>query len=235
MARMFPDIKCLRMDADATRGKHGHAKILNAFRRGEAQALIGTQMIAKGLDFPNVALVGVVAADISLFTGDFRAGEHTFQLLTQVSGRAGRAEAEGTVFIQTYNPEHYGVRFAKKGDYESFYAHEIMLRQAMNYPPYTNVFMVMFSGVDEKNVIISLHKLLEIMNYCNKKGLFKTLGPAPAFVSKINGQFRRRLLVKGEDEGLLRRFVLYCVKKLEDNDLLTGIYVNLTMNPAYME
>ena len=234
-AKLFPNAKILRMDMDTTRRKHGHSKILSAFRKGEAQILIGTQMIAKGLDFPNVTLVGVVAADSSLFSGDFRAAEHTFQLLTQVSGRAGRADQNGHVFIQTYNPEHYSIVFAQKGDYEAFYSHEMSLRHTMEYPPFSHVFMVLFTGADERVLIMALHKLLAVMRYCNKKGMFEMLGPAPAFISKIKKQFRWKLLVKCDQEEMLKRFVIYCVGKLKENDTLAGIGVHLTFDPMAME
>jgi primosomal protein N' (replication factor Y) len=235
MARLFPGIPCLRMDMDTTRGKDGHAKVLDAFQKGEGQVLIGTQMIAKGLDFPRVTLVGVVAADMSLFTGDFRAGEYTFQLLTQVSGRSGRAEQKGRVYIQTYNPEHYSLKMAQNADYKAFYHHEITLRQAMVYPPFSHVFSVLFTGSDEKRVIKALHKLLAVMKYCNKNGRFDLLGVSPAFVSKVKEQYRWKLLVKAVDDESLKRFVLYCVRKLRENDPLTGITVHLTLNPVMME
>ena len=239
LARIFPDAVALRMDMDTTKSKNGHAKILSAFRKNEAQILIGTQMIAKGLDFPNVVLVGIIAADLSLFSGDFRAAEHTFSLLTQVSGRAGRADAEGTVFIQTYNPEHYSITLARQANYAAFYEHEITLRRTMEYPPFSHVFMVLLTGPDERALIMALHKLLAIMKYCNKKGMFDMLGPAPAFVSKIKKQFRWKLLVKcskaPNPEEILKQFVLYCLGKLKENDPLKGIGINLTMNPAAME
>ncbi|MCL2420315.1 MAG: primosomal protein N' [Defluviitaleaceae bacterium] len=235
VVKLFPNAAALRMDMDTTKGKHSHEKILTAFRKGEAQILIGTQMIAKGLDFPNVTLVGIVAADLALFTGDFRAAEHTFQLLTQVSGRAGRAAQSGRVFIQTYNPEHYAITLAQRADYNAFYAHELSLRRTMGYPPFSHVFMVLFTGPDERAVITALHKLLAIMQYCNKKGMFDMLGPAPAFVSKVKKQFRWKLLVKGAQEEILKQFMLYCLGKLKENDPLKGISINLTLDPTAME
>lgn len=235
VARLFPNAKSIRMDMDTTRKKHGHAKILNSFRKGEAQILIGTQMIAKGLDFPNVTLVGVVAADLSLFAGDFRSAEHSFQLLTQVSGRAGRAQNSGRVYIQTYNPEHYSITLSQSADYTGFYAQEVAIRRTMEYPPFTQVFMILFSGPDERALIMALQKLAAIMRYCNKKGMFEMLGPAPAFVSKIKKKFRWKLLVKCKEEEILKQFVLYCIGKLKENDPLKGMQINLTLNPTAME
>ena len=239
VTRLFPKATALRMDMDTTKSKNGHAKILNAFKKGEAQILIGTQMIAKGLDFPNVTLVGIVAADLSLFSGDFRAAEHTFQLLTQVSGRAGRAEQLGRVYIQTYNPENYSIAMAKDADYKTFYSQEITIRRTMEYPPFAHVFMIMFTGPDEKALIMALHKLLAIMRYCNKKGLFEMIGPAPAFVSRLKKQFRWRILVKcsktDNPEEILKQFVLYCLSKLKENDPLKGMTINITLDPMILE
>ncbi|MCL2373200.1 MAG: primosomal protein N' [Defluviitaleaceae bacterium] len=235
---LFPAVKVLRMDTDTTRGKEGHAKILEAFGRGEAQVLIGTQMVAKGLDFPDVTLVGVVAADMSLFTGDFRAAEHSFQLLTQVSGRAGRAAHKGDVFLQTYNPGHYAIQFAKTGDYESFYSHEIELRRSMVYPPFSHVFAVMITGEREREVITALQKLQAIMEYCIKKdgkGRFEIIGMSPALVSKVKNNFRWKILIKCTMDEPLKAFVLYCIKKLKENDPLTGLTLHLTLNPIIME
>lgn len=235
VAKLFPDYVALRMDMDTTRRKQAHSKILTAFRKNEAQILIGTQMIAKGLDFPNVTLVGIVSADLSLFSGDFRAAEHTFSLLVQVSGRAGRADKSGQVYIQTYNPEHYSIQLAQDANYLKFYEHELVIRRTMNYPPFSHVFMVLFTGVNEPAIIKALHKLLAIMQYCNKKGMFEMLGPAPAFVSMIKKQFRWRLLVKCTQEEILVQFVLYCLGKLKENDPLSGIGIHLTLDPATIE
>jgi len=237
IAQLFPDTKILRMDMDTTRGKHGHAKILGAFRNEEAQILIGTQMVAKGLDFPKVTMVGVVAADMSLYTGDFRAGEYSFQLLTQVAGRAGRAGDAGRVFIQTYNPDHYAIALAESGDYEKFYEYEMSLRRAMNYPPYEHVFSVMLTGPDERAVINALQKLSATMVYCARlaKNSFEIIGLSPAFVSMIRRVYRWKLLVKCKEEAPLVAFVLYCIKKLKENDTLKDLTIHLTLNPRIME
>ena len=236
--RLFPDVKTLRMDMDTTKGKYGHAKILDAFRAGMAQVLIGTQMVAKGLDFPRVTMVGVVAADMSLYTGDFRAGEYTYQLLTQVAGRAGRAADAGRVFLQTYNPDHYAISLARQHNYEAFYEHEMALRRAMNYPPLSHVFSVMLTGPNERSVIDALKKLNAIMDYCNKrdgKSRFDIIGMSPAFVSMIKKQYRWKVLVKCKDESPLVAFVLYCIRKLRENDPLKDITTHLTLNPRMME
>ena len=238
VSKLFPHVTALRMDMDTTKGKYGHAKILDAFREEKAQVLIGTQMVAKGLDFPKVTMVGVIAADNSLFTGDFRAGEYTFQLLTQVSGRAGRAKDPGRVFIQTYNPEHYAITFARENNFDGFYAHEMTIRRALCYPPFSHVFAVMITGPKEIDVINALRKLAAIMEYSakrSKSNTFELIGLSPAFVSMIKKQFRWKLLVKCVRESPLVAFVLYCIKKLRENDPLTGLSVHLTLNPIMME
>ena len=236
--KFFPTVKSLRMDMDTTKGKTGHAKILESFRKGEAQVLIGTQMVTKGLNFPNVTLVGVVAADMSLFTGDFRAGEYTFGILTQVAGRAGRHEFPGKVFIQTWNPEHYALTFAKTGDYQSFYEHEMEIRSLMHYPPYSHVFMVLVTGPVEPEVIRTLNKLNAIMEYVNQRDgqkRFEVMGISPAFISKLKNQYRWKILIKATEEDALKKFVLYCIKKLKENDPLKDILITLHLDPMMMD
>ena len=241
--KFFPSIKVLRMDMDTTKGKHGHEKILDAFRKNEASILIGTQMVTKGLDFPQVTVVGVLAADMSLYTGDFRSSEYTYQLLTQVAGRAGRAKDPGFVFVQTYSPEHYAIKMATENNYELFYGYESKLRLANDYPPFTNVFSVMITGLVEIDVINALRKLVAIMEYTNEKDMaksgskprFEIIGMSPAFVSKINLAYRWKILLKCKDENALTSFVLYTVGKLKENDPMKGLTVHLNLNPVMME
>ncbi|MDL2248834.1 primosomal protein N' [Tyzzerella sp. OttesenSCG-928-J15] len=230
--KLFPQANVLRMDMDTTAKKGGHESILSTFKNGRADILVGTQMIAKGLDFPKVTLVGVIAADLSLHTGDYRSAENTFQLLTQVSGRSGRAEASGKVIIQTYNPEHYAIQYAKTGDYESFYAHESALLRQMNYPPYSHVFSCLFTGESEKKVITTLYKLCDIMGRYNKNNDFEIIGPSPAVISKIRKRYRWKLLVKAEDETRLKNYTLFCVEKLKAAENMADINISLTLDPA---
>ncbi|MDR1914540.1 MAG: primosomal protein N' [Clostridiales bacterium] len=233
--KLFPGVGILRMDLDTTRGKDGHEKILDIFRSGEASILIGTQMIAKGLDFPNVTVVGVMSADLSLNNGDFRAGETTFQLLTQVAGRAGRADFPGRVFIQTYTPEHYSLIYAKEQNYDLFYEHEITLRKQMNYPPFCHVFSVMFTCEQEKALIAALFNLVSVMRAFNRHGLFEILGPAPAQISKIHNRYRWKVLIKAQDETKLKNFALYCVDRLREHEDLSSFIIHLTMDPMVIE
>ncbi|MDR1538083.1 MAG: primosomal protein N' [Clostridiales bacterium] len=233
--RLLPSEEIIRMDMDTTSGKNGHADLLHKFRQGRASVLIGTQMIAKGLDFPNVTLVGVMAADISLNNGDFRSGETTFQLLTQVAGRAGRADFPGKVFIQTYTPEHYSIIYAKEQNYEAFYQHEISIRRQMSYPPYTHVFYIMFIGSQEKQLMDALYELSDIMASYNRNGLYEVLGPAPAKVSKIKNKYRWKILIKAVDEEKLKSFSFYCLNKLNARLNLSDIYQNFALDPNVMD
>ena len=230
--RLFPAARVLRMDMDTTSRKHSHGRIIKEFAAKEADILIGTQMIAKGLNFPGVSLVGIVAADIALNTGDYRAAETAYQLITQVSGRAGRAELPGRVFIQTYEPSHYSIAFAKEQDYEQFYQHEIAIRQEMNYPPFAHLAVLLMTGDDEKKLIQTLQFLAEIMHQVNRKKLIEILGPAPAVISKIRYTYRWKLLLKGEDEAILRQFIQYCMDKLRKHTETSGLTLQVSIDPA---
>ena len=229
---LFPEARTLRMDLDTTSRKNSHESIINAFAAKQADILIGTQMIAKGLNFPGVSLVGIIAADVALNAGDYRAAETAYQLITQVSGRAGRAALPGRVLIQTYNPEHYSIAYAKDQDYAQFYAHEIALREEMQYPPFTHLAVLLLTGTDERKLILTLNGLLDIMKHYNRKQLFEMLGPAPAVISKIKNTYRWKLLVKGLDEALLKQFVFYCMEKSRAHMDMSGIAVNLSIDPS---
>lgn len=232
--KYFPEAKVLRMDLDTTQRKNSHQVILDEFRKGKADILIGTQMIAKGLDFENVTLVGIIAADLSLNLGDYRSGETTYQLVSQVAGRAGRAEKKGKVYIQTYSPEHYSIRYAAQNDYTGFYNQEIEYRRSMVYPPFTNIFLIMFVGENEGHIKQCLSDLLYVMKHYNKNNMFTHLGPSPAVISKINNNYRWQLIVKCENEEKLRNYVIFCLNKLKQNVNLKNISIHLNLNPNYM-
>ena len=151
--KMFPQARVLRMDADTTRTRESYEKILAAFARGDADILVGTQMIVKGHDFPAVTLVGVLAADLSLSMSDYRAGERTFQLLTQAAGRAGRGSRPGEVVIQTYQPDHYSIQYAARQDYEGFYKEELTYRQLLSYPPASHILAVQFYSKKQEEAL----------------------------------------------------------------------------------
>jgi primosomal protein N' (replication factor Y) len=165
--------------------------------------------------------------------GDYHSAETTFQLLCQVAGRAGRAEDKGIVFIQTYNPRHYSIVYAADNDYFSFYNQEIAYRKELNYPPFTNIFSVLFEGEDESLIIQRLNDLLYIMLRYNKDKQFEHLGPVPAVISKINNKYRWRLTVKGKDETRLKNYVLYCLNILKQSKGTNNISINLSLNSSY--
>ena len=211
--RLFPEASVLRMDADTTTGKNGHARILELFGKGKADILIGTQMIAKGHDFPNVTLVGILAADLSLNLGTYQAAENCFQLITQAAGRAGRGELPGQVFIQTYQPENHAIRMAAAQDYEGFYQEEILLRQAMEYPPFSHIFSVLITGEMEQEVILAAQRLGAFMNHYAERAGCTVVGPAPAPLPKFRGEFRWQIFAKGTDAERLKAFVLYTMEQ----------------------
>ena len=202
--KAFPDARIMRFDADSTARKNAHQQILEAFRQQEIDILIGTQMVSKGLDFPNVTLVGVIAADTALNLPDFRASEQTFSLLTQVAGRSGRAELEGQVILQTYMPGHYCIKSAQQHDYIGFYAEEVEARGALRYPPFSHVATLLLRGKDEKEVIegaYTAREQLEIWQTDHaasdaELSTVEILGPAPAPLTKIEGKFRWHLLLR---------------------------------------
>ena len=201
--KTFPQARVLRMDMDTTRGKDGHEKILSEFANGNADILIGTQMIVKGHDFPNVTLMGVLAADMSLYSSDYRASERTFQLLTQAAGRAGRAEKSGNVVIQTYTPEHFSIVSAANQDYNAFYEQEIAYRKLCGYPPVDNLMKIMLSSPDEILLTKSAAWVKAFVdNNCMVEGLM-CIGPADAPIYKIKDVYSKIIYVKHKDREVL--------------------------------
>ena len=196
--KIFPRARVARMDSDATGAKDSHAQILGQFRQGQIDILIGTQMIAKGLDFPNVTLVGVIYADLSLQMPDFRAAERTFQLLTQVAGRAGRGDVPGEVLIQTYTPFHPAVQSSRRADYATFYDQEIEMRRELNYPPFSRLTSVLFRGLDEARVNAAAKDFAaQLPNHLPAD--VRLLGPNPAPLARAKKQFRTHFLLFGKN------------------------------------
>ncbi len=191
----FPSARVIRMDVDTTRQKGAHETLLDQFGKGEADILLGTQMIAKGLDFPNVTLVGVLNADTALNLPDFRSSERTFQLLTQVAGRAGRADKAGEVLIQTYNPKHYAIALAKEQDYEAFYRHEMAIRHQMQYPPYYYTVGLTLSHKDEGVVTQKSYEVLALLKeHLSLQAKF--LGPAPKPIARTHNLYHYQVMIK---------------------------------------
>ena len=205
----FPDARILRMDADTTKNKFGHEQILSAFANEEADILVGTQMIVKGHDFQRVTLMGIIAADLSLQASDFRAGERTFQLLTQAAGRAGRAEYPGEVVIQTYKPDHYAITAAAEENYAEFYDNEILYRTLMNYPPAANLLAVILTAKQETEADDTAQflatQIKAWLEEHDKSELAVVIGPAPAGIAKIKDLYRRVIYMKHNDLSLVCR------------------------------
>lgn len=223
--RLFPSAKTLRMDKDTTSRKGAHGDILSSFARHEADILIGTQMIVKGHDFPNVTLVGIMLADISLFSNDYRAGERTFNLLTQAAGRAGRGDRAGKVVIQTYQPEHYAVASAANQDYEGFFDMEMTYRRMMKYPPVYNMLVILIVSEDYELAVSSSEEIkrqlaliagLEYNTPMNRaerdkarKKSIRIIGPSDATIGRINNLYRRVIYVKYKDYKITAEFGKY--------------------------
>ena len=221
LTELFPTARVLRMDVDTTRRKGAHERILDEFGKHHADILLGTQMIAKGLDFPNVTLVGVLNADTSLGLPDFRASERTFQLLTQVSGRAGRAEKEGNVLIQTYNPDHYAIQYAQRQDYEHFFGKEMQVRHQGGYPPYYYTIQITASARTEADAAQKMFQIRgEIVNYLSQNAVI--LGPTPQSIMRINNRYYYQLVIKYKNEPQLENYLqnlLLTSQKEERNGL----------------
>src|SRR5699024_2281879 len=195
LTKLMPEVGIIRMDVDTTRRKGAHERLLNKFANQEADILLGTQMIAKGLDFENVTLVGVLAADSMLHLPDFRSSEKTFQLLTQVSGRAGRHELPGNVIIQTYTPEHYSIQLASKYDFTSFYQHEMSMRHTFLYPPYVFLVLLTISDENEQTVIRTAQQIHQGLMKQLEQGTM-ILGPVPSPITRVKNRYRYQLILK---------------------------------------
>ena len=224
----FPGARVLRMDMDTTRSKEGHEQILSAFANREADILIGTQMIVKGHDFPDVTLVGVLAADLSLNVGDYRAPERTFQLLTQAAGRAGRGERPGNVVIQTYTPEHYSIVTAKEQDYEAFYRQEIEYRWLLRYPPVWNLLLILVTSGEEEAAARAAEALADKIK---SGGNLLPIGPADAPVAKISDIYRKVIYIKTEDYRTLVEVKDVLEDDIRENGLFKEVSVQFDFNP----
>ncbi len=223
----------LRMDADTTSRKNSHQEILDKYRRREANVLLGTQMISKGLDFPDVTLVGVITADTSLNLPDFRSGERTFQMIAQVAGRSGRANKKGRVIVQTYSPEHYSIQYARFHDYKGFFEQEIMLRKELGYPPFSSIANIIISGIAES----------EVINYANEISLFldkrikghsdvEKLGPAAATISRIKNRYRWQIVIKSKSEETLRAVLGDLMENCGEGQ--SNVSISMDLNPQSM-
>ena len=226
----FPSARVLRMDTDTTKEKDGHEKILEQFASEEADVLVGTQMIVKGHDFPNVTLVGILAADMSLYADDYRAGERTFQLLTQAAGRAGRGSEKGEVVIQTYSPEHYSIETAANQDYESFYEAEISYRSVMGYPPVEQLLAILISGKEEKLLETASSYIKSYAERVNRNEV-RIIGPTSPSVGKVNDVYRKVIYLKHEEYGVLIDLKDKLEKYIEINSGFKDMWIQFDFNP----
>ncbi|MCK4995002.1 MAG: primosomal protein N' [Candidatus Omnitrophica bacterium] len=197
--RLFPNAKIGRMDSDALKKKASHFEIFDDFKTRKIDILIGTQMLAKGLDFPNVTLVGVISADVTLNLPDFRASERTFSLLTQVAGRAGRGETAGKVIIQTYTPDHYAIQCAIKHDYNDFYEQEMVFRKQLELPPYAHMISIVLRSKEEEKAMAGAQALAKVINQESKAFKINMLGPSVMPVAKLRGFYRYGIIIKDKD------------------------------------
>ena len=226
----FPQARVLRMDMDTTKEKDGHEKILETFANEEADILIGTQMIVKGHDFPNVTLVGILAADLSLYADDYRAGERTFQLLTQAAGRAGRGREKGEVVIQTYSPEHYAIVTAANQDYEAFYEEEIAYRKLMGYPPVEQLLAVLVAGEDEQLLETACTYLKNYAERVNRNQA-SIVGPASPYVGKVSDVYRKVLYLKHPRYEVLTDLKDKLEEYIEVNSGFAKLRIQFDFNP----
>lgn len=229
--KAFKDVKTLRMDMDTTREKDSYKRILKAFDNHEADILIGTQMIVKGHDFKDVTLVGIIAADMSLYSNDYRAGERTFQLITQAAGRAGRGSEKGRVVIQTYSPDNYAIVKAGEQDYDGFYKEEMEFRELMEYPPVYSLVAVIATGKDEKELDVAMNYLKKFSEMVAKKVEVRILGPSTPYVKKVKDIYRKVIYIKSIDN----RNLIYMKNKIEEyieiNKGFNNLYIQFDFDP----
>lgn len=229
--KYFNNVRILRMDVDTTRDKHSYERIYNTFKNGEADILIGTQMVSKGLDFKNVTLVGILAADMSINIPDYRAAERTFQIITQVAGRAGRGDKQGEVLIQTYTPQHYSLQYAVNYDYEGFYEKEFTVRAMMKYPPFGKLFLI--NGTSKKEELLKnfMHKITMMIKPLVENCLdIEILGPIPCMISKVKENYRWQIVIKGEFDSYFSKNIKEILYD-ENKNVYNDIRISMDINP----
>ena len=235
LAEIFPSAKILRIDADATMTKNSHEKLFKSFEDGNYDIMIGTQMVAKGLNFPNVTLVGVLNADQMLYSDDYRSAERTFSLLTQVVGRSGRGEHKGRAIIQTYSPENSIIYLSAEQNYEAFYESDIVLRKTMLYPPFADICMVGFVGEDDVRVLEVAKeftkKICETIKTKHKEIPFRALGPTSATVKKVSNKYRYKLLIKFKNSSVFRKILSQMLIEFGRDKKYKGTLIYVDINP----
>lgn len=231
--KIFPEASTIRMDIDTVTKKNSHEEILNKFKDENIDILIGTQMVVKGHHFPNVTLVGVIAADSSLNIDDYRANERTFQILTQVAGRAGREQLDGKVVIQTYNPDNFSIICAQKQDYEMFYNTEIALREQLKYPPFCDIILIGFNSLSEKEIIDASTKIYNYLKTNLNGQEFNVLKPMPSPIDKIQNRYRWRIIIKGNMTETANDVLNTCLRKFYNSNY-KNTRVSVDVNPNNM-
>ena len=226
--KLLPDSKILRMDFDTTSRKGMHEKMIMAFKNQEYNILLGTQIVSKGLDFDNVTLVGVINADTSLNIPDFRSSETTFSLLAQVAGRAGRSDKEGEVIIQTFNPEHYAIKYTKNHDYLGFYQQEMFIRRELKYPPFYYICYLRISGKDSNYILCEANKIKRVLE--NNLDSTIILGPSPANIFRLSNIYRYGIILKYKKDGNLREVLNKIIDHYKDN---SRIKIDINFNPSH--
>ena len=230
-AKAFPGARILRMDFDTTRQKGGHERILEAFSRKQADILVGTQMIVKGHDFPGVTLVGVLAADLSLYAGDYRAAERTFQLLVQAAGRAGRGDTPGVAVIQTYSPDHYSIETAAAQDYQAFFEKEMAFRRMMNYPPAAHLMALYLMSEDEEALNRGAERL-KVLAAAHTRKEIALIGPSDPGLSKLKDVYRKVLYLKCTEIAYLTEWKEWLEAELPKEKLLSTFNIQFDMDPV---
>lgn len=234
--KIFPESSVVRMDNDTTTAKMSHERLLKRFENEKGSILIGTQMIAKGLDFKDVSLAGVISADSTLFVGGYLGSEKTFSLITQVCGRAGRGDTQGTAVIQTYQPDHYAIEAAQTQDYEKFYNSEIVFRKNIKYPPFCEIINIVFTGDNDKNIIsfadgIKPYLTEAVAKYNERQNYISMYGPSPCAVAKIKDKYRVHITIKCKSADSVRNSLSYALKKLmRETKQKISVYVDV--NPV---
>lgn len=234
LEKSFPNAKILRMDADTTYSRYSYEENFKAFENGEYDVMLGTQMIAKGLNFPNVTLVGVISLDKALFTGDFRSYERTFSLITQVAGRSGRGSKAGSAYLQTYVPDHYVLNLASAQDYDEFYEQEIALRQSLTYPPFCDICVVGFSAaMESKAIAASKWFVVQMSKFLHENDInipLRALGPAPCTLGRINNKYRYRLILKCRNDKKFRSVISRMLTEFYKNRDLAQVSIYADIN-----
>ena len=230
----FPGIRVLRMDMDTTRRKNAHQEILQTFARGDADVLLGTQMIVKGHDYANVTLVGILAADLSLFGQDFRSGERTFQLLCQAAGRAGRGDKPGEVVIQTYSPDHYAITASVHHSYEEFYGQEIAYRNLMAYPPCAHLLVILVQCGDESSAHLAAVRIQKMIEKSQESEAdpVQLLNPGHAAIAKLRDLYRQVIYIKHRDADRLEELKSRLEPVLEKHPLFAGVQIQFDFDPV---